>query len=70
MAPKTSQKMLTFPSSSCALVMDKHFWAEALIVKDYFWEQVEKNRIEADISFELTSSSSGETIPATIRPCS
>lgn len=43
--------------------MDRHFWSEALIVEDYFWEQVEKNRTEADIPFKLTSSSSRETIP-------
>lgn len=56
--------MLTFPGSTCApLVMDRRFRSEELIVKDYFLEQVEKNRTDADIPFELTSSSSGEMVP-------
>lgn len=67
MAPKTSitsKKMLTSPDSTCApLVMERHFWIEALVVKDYFWAQVENNRTEAVIPFELTSSSSAEAIP-------
>lgn len=32
-------------------------------MKDYFWDQVEKNRAEPDIPLELTLSSSGETVP-------
>lgn len=32
-------------------------------MNDYFWGQVEKNIAEAEIPFELTSSSSGEAIP-------
>lgn len=32
-------------------------------MKDYFWAQVEKNRTEADIPIELTSSASGEAVP-------
>lgn len=43
--------------------MDRHFWPETLIVKDYFWEQVEKNKTEAAIPFELMSSSSAEVVP-------
>lgn len=61
MAPR---KMLTFPGSSCApLVMDRVFWSETLIVRDYFWEQVDKNKAEAEFPFELTSSSSSEAVP-------
>lgn len=61
MAPK---KMLTFPGSSCApLVIPSHLWSETPIVRDYFWEQVDTNKTEAEFPFELNSSSSSETIP-------
>lgn len=43
--------------------MERLFWSEVLIVKDYFWGQVEKNKTVAELPFELTSSSSGETVP-------
>lgn len=66
-APKVSKapkKMLTFLGSSCVpLIIDRRFWSESLIVRDYFWEQVEKNKTGANIPFELTSSSLGETVP-------
>lgn len=61
MVPK---KMLSFPGSSCAsLVMASYLWSETLIVRDYFWEQVDNTKDEAEFPFELASSSSSETIP-------
>lgn len=32
-------------------------------MRDYFWGQVDKNKAEAEFLFELTSSSSSETVP-------
>lgn len=56
-APKATKKILTFPGSSYApLVMERCFRAEAFV-------PFEKNRTEADVQFELSSSSSGEAIP-------
>lgn len=64
MAPKTSKapkKMLTYPGSTCVpLVMERRFWTKALVVKDYFWDQVEKNKTEVSFPFEQSLSSSGE----------
>lgn len=34
-----------------------------MIVRDYFWEQVDSNKAEAEFPFELASSSSSETVP-------
>lgn len=48
--------------------MERRFWSESLIVKDYFWEQMEKNRTEPDMLFELTLSSSRELFLVIIRP--
>lgn len=63
-APRTTKKILMFPVSTYApIVIDKPFWTEAFVGKDYFWAQVEKNRTEVDVPFEQSSSSFGEVIP-------
>lgn len=43
--------------------MASHLWSETLIVRDYFWEQVDNNKAEAEFPFELASSSLSETVP-------
>lgn len=59
-APKTVKKLLMPTGASHApIIMEKRFWTETFIVKDYFWAQVEKNRTEADVPFEHFSVSSG-----------
>lgn len=61
-APRTIKKI--FPGLTCApVVMDRRFWTEALVLKDYFWTQVEKNKIETDAPLEQLSSSSTEAVP-------
>lgn len=58
MAPKAPKKLLTFPVYTIVpLVLERRFWNMAEVVKDLFWEKVEKNRTEPDLPFELSSSS-------------
>lgn len=64
MAPRTPRKLLPFLGTTVTpSIMDRSFWSEALVTKDRFWAEIEKNTTEVEVQFEQSSSSSGEAAP-------
>lgn len=67
MAPKTSRTtkkvLMATGATHAPEVIERCYWPESHVAKDYFSAQVEKNKTEADILFVQSSDSSGSAIP-------